>query len=135
MRQCLSVYLLFLTIMSSTVQAESHHPEDFLNKIKGRSDEGQQIYNHFCVTCHAQNPLIALGAPRYDNEIEWTMRLKQEINVLLKNTEEGLNAMPPRGGGFECTDKQLILAILYMLPKNTKKDLLNKLKDHKKHTK
>jgi len=37
--------------------------------------------------------------------------------VLLEHTSEGFGAMPARGGCFECTDEQLELAILAMLPK------------------
>jgi len=41
--------------------------------------------------------------------------------------------MPPRGGCFECTDDQLLLAIITMLPEDAQKTLLNELRDHKKY--
>ncbi|MFI4918127.1 MAG: c-type cytochrome [Legionellales bacterium] len=117
------------------IYADSHHPQEFLTAISGSQDEGEQIYSHFCATCHAQEPLVALGAPRRDDEIAWGLRLKQGIAALFQHADEGLNAMPPRGGCFECTDKQLMLAIVAMVPKQAKKDLLNQLRGHKKDSK
>lgn len=111
--------VVFLFVFSA--QAESHHPQEFLKKISGSKNEGEQIYNHFCVNCHAVKPIIAIGAPRLGAEDDWKWRLKQGINVLFKHTDEGLNAMPPRGGCFECTDKQLMLAITFMLSKQAPK--------------
>lgn len=114
-------YILFFSITSFQANADSHHPQDFLQSISGSKDEGKQIYEHFCVNCHALKPIISIGAPRIGVESDWTLRLKQGMDVLFKNTDEGLNAMPPRGGCFECTDKQLMLAITFMLPKQEKK--------------
>lgn len=77
--------------------------------------------------------MISLGAPEIGNERAWGARLKQGMEVLFKHTDEGFNAMPPRGGCFECTDKQLILAIIAMVPKQAQKGLLNNLLDHKEY--
>ena len=85
------------------------------------------------MNCHAQKPIIPLGAPRIGEEDDWRLRLKQGIDVLFKHTNEGLNAMPPRGGCFECTDEQLFLAIVTIVPKKDKKVLLNALTAHKKN--
>jgi cytochrome c5 len=135
MRPSASVYLLFLCVFSIGSYASSHHPQDFLSTIHGSSNEGLQVYNHFCVNCHAQKPLIPLGAPRFGVEADWTIRLQQDMGLLFKHTDEGVNAMPPRGGCFECSDEQLVLAIITMLPKETKKDLLNRLLAYKKNKK
>ena len=106
-----------------------------LNKIKGKKDEGAQIYQHFCVNCHATKPIIPLGAPRLGEINDWSERLKQDIKILFQHTEEGVNAMPPRGGCFECTDQQLALALVEMLPTEAKKSVYKKLVAHKKITK
>ena len=132
-------YFKWLLIISSIslgfnfVWAESHHPQEFLESIKGKKDEGSQIVQHFCISCHAAKPMIPLGAPRIAEEADWLPRVKMGIQSLLAHTEEGFNAMPPRGGCFECTDEQLVLAILAMLPENLKKAPLIDLKDHKKN--
>lgn len=73
---------------------------------------------HFCANCHALKPLIELGAPKIQQVKDWESRIKKGLDKLFINTSEGLNAMPPRGGCFECTDEQLKLAILVLLPKD-----------------
>lgn len=135
MRLLLIVHILLLSGFSFSVHASTHHPQDFLTQIKGSKDEGMQIYTHFCSTCHASKPLIALGAPRFREESDWDARLKQDIKVLFKHTEEGINAMPPRGGCFECTNEQLVLSIVEMVPLKSKTSIENVLEVHKKNTK
>jgi hypothetical protein len=43
--------------------------------------------------------------------------------------------MPARGGCFECTDEQLILAVVELVPPAEKKSVLSRLRDYKKSTK
>ena len=109
--------IIIFFVNTATNWAASHHPQDFLNTISGSPDEGEQIVQHYCSNCHAKKPLIPLGAPRIGLSSDWESRRKQGIDVLFKHTDEGLNAMPARGGCFECSDKQLMLAIAAMLPK------------------
>jgi cytochrome c5 len=110
------VFVLLISYIPLTFsQVESHHPQEFLKSIKGTKDEGNQIVQHFCASCHAAKPMIELGAPTIGQECEWQPRIKQGIHTLFKHTAEGLNAMPARGGCFECSDEQLMLAILAML--------------------
>ncbi len=118
--------------MLSNGWAASHHPQDFLNKVAGSKTEGRQIVEHYCAMCHAEKPLVELGAPMMGQKSAWEPRIKQGIDVLLKHTDEGYNAMPARGGCFECTDEQLRLAILTMIPiefqsnKTAKKKIIKK---------
>lgn len=107
----------------------SHRPQDFLNNVRGQQDEGRQIAQHFCANCHAAKPLIPVGAPRIGIEADWAPRIKQGIAEMVKHTDEGMNAMPPRGGCFECSDQQLLLAILALLPEKEQKRLNNTLKE------
>ncbi len=101
--------------------AATHKPQDFLKQVAGTKDEGKRIVQHFCANCHAEAPLIQIGAPRIGNQQDWHVRLKKGLPVLLQNTENGLNAMPPMGGCFECSEEQLRLAILEMIPKDPKR--------------
>lgn len=112
--------------------ASSHHPQDFLKEITDTSQEGEQIVSHFCSNCHASQPLISVGAPRIGEEADWEIRVQQGIDLLFKHTDEGMQMMPPRGGCFECTDKQLLLAIYVMLPKTLQKSIEEKLSAYKK---
>lgn len=114
------IFILFCYFPLHYLHAESHHPQEFLQAIKGTRDEGLQIVNHFCISCHAPQPMISLGAPRIKVESDWLPRMKQSLALLLEHTEEGFNAMPPRGGCFECSDEQLKLAIRAMLPDSMK---------------
>lgn len=111
-------YLIFLLVfVTQAVSAASHHPSAFLERIKDAPDEGEQIVQHFCNTCHAVRPVIPIGAPRRGVLKDWSERIKQGKDVLFLHTNEGLRAMPPRGGCFECTDEQLKRAIEALLPK------------------
>ena len=112
MKYCFILIYCFVT----SIWAASHHPSAFLEQIKGAPDEGSQIVQHFCGTCHAQKPMIPLGAPKPKLSKDWLPRLEQGLDVLFKHTNEGVRAMPPRGGCFECTDAQLMLAIKALLP-------------------
>ncbi len=127
-----SVFIFFFNLIAlMPCFANSHHPQEFLQAIAGKKDEGAQIVSHFCANCHAVKPLISLGAPRAKVEADWNPRIKQGLATLLAHTEEGLNAMPPRGGCFECSDKQLRLAILALLPESFVELDLKPIKDHK----
>lgn len=109
--------ILCTVALCVTVHADSHHPEKFLDSVKGSKDEGKLIYQHFCMNCHAEKPLIPLGAPRFGYKKDWQPRVQQGWKILLQHVNEGFNNMPPRGGCFECSDEQLEQAIITMLPK------------------
>lgn len=96
--------------------AASHHPQVLLDSIRGTPKEGESIVQHYCSNCHAKKPLLAMGAPKIGDTAAWSIRLKQGFARLFQHTEEGINAMPARGGCFECTDEQLRLAIFALLP-------------------
>lgn len=108
--------------MSALAFCQSHHPQDVLNAAK-LAPKGQGVYRHFCANCHAKKPLIQLGAPRFRQKNDWHDRLAQKEETLFKHLLEGINAMPARGGCFECSDKELKEALIYMLPKKGKKPL------------
>ena len=114
---CVATFLLFH--LGASV-AGSHDPEKFLHDIEGTPDEGEQIVKHYCSSCHAHNPIIPLGAPRMGYPAEWSPRLKQGFAMMFKHASEGLNAMPARGGCFECSDEQLMRAMRFLLKENIK---------------
>lgn len=109
----------------------AHHPETFLKSIAGKPDEGLLIVEHFCLHCHSDNPRIPVGAPPQGNTAIWKPRLQQGFDTIFIHTAEGINAMPARGGCFECSDEQLILAIAALLPKENKKAFILNMKAHK----
>lgn len=105
--------------LQSSVFAETHRPQEFLNSVAGSQKEGAEIVQHYCAVCHAEKSLIEIGAPKVGSAKDWQPRLKQGLQKLFANTSNGLNAMPARGGCFECSDEQLMLAIVELLPKNS----------------
>lgn len=114
-----SLLISLLTVLFfSLPYAASHRPQVFLKTLEGSENQGKQIVENFCANCHAVKPLIALGAPKIHHNADWESRLKGGLASLVDHTQKGFNAMPPRGGCFECSDEQLLLAILAMLPED-----------------
>jgi len=95
MKKLLTVVTLGLASVAVTVQA----------------DEGQDIYNQYCVACHA----TGVGPMAHDLTL-WQPRLddKGGVEGLLASAKQGLNAMPPMGTCMSCTDDQLRAAITFM---------------------
>lgn len=107
--------IFIYTLIILSMQMHAHKPEEFLQSVKGSKTEGKKIYEHFCANCHAQKPLIAIGAPRIGIFDDWRIQIKTGKKGIIQHVEEGYNAMPAMGGCFECTDKQLLHAIDYLL--------------------
>lgn len=112
------LFTIAIFLLTANSWSASHHPQVFLTEITGSKTEGEQIVQHYCALCHAKKPMIQLGAPIIGQAKAWEPRIKQGIDALLKNCDEGLSGMPPRGGCFECSDKQLWLAIMAMIPED-----------------
>lgn len=111
-----SFTIIILIITNMTCWSASHHPQEFLKKAAGSPQEGNMIVEHYCAMCHAEKPLISLGAPRIGSIEDWGPRLNSGLDVLFQHLDAGYNAMPARGGCFECTDDQLKMAIAALLP-------------------
>jgi len=91
-----------------------HSPVSFVKQIKGDKDAGRKIFNEFCASCHAKEPIISVNAPRIHDKKRWDAYRKLGIDTLLNMTIQGRGAMPARGGCFECSDEQLREVILYL---------------------
>ena len=57
----------------------------------------------------------AAGAPRFRIAADWTDRLKQGLDTLYINAIKGKGAMPAKGLCPDCSDKEIELAVDYML--------------------
>ena len=68
-------------------------------------------YNKSCVACHASG---AAGAPRTGVAVEWKRRLSKGMDVLVQNSIKGVNAMPPKGMCFDCTEADMKALIEFM---------------------
>ncbi|OZA28747.1 MAG: cytochrome c5 family protein [Hydrogenophilales bacterium 17-61-9] len=72
---------------------------------------GQEVYDAVCASCHTPG---ALGAPRFDNKGDWTGRLGQGYDTLIKHAIEGIRQMPARGGDGDLSDIEVARAVAYM---------------------
>lgn len=68
-------------------------------------------YNKSCVACHASG---AAGAPRTGVAADWQPRLSKGLDVLVQNSIKGVNAMPPKGMCFDCTEADMKALIEFM---------------------
>lgn len=95
-----------------------HYPATWSKQLKGRHDVGQIVFRSYCVSCHGVNPHVPVNAPAIGNKKVWSGLKRLGLNRLLSLTIDGVNAMPARGGCFECSDDQLKAAIVYMIRKS-----------------
>jgi len=81
---------------------------------KGPPRSGARVYTDYCGSCHART---TQGAPMPEDEVEWGMRARQGMKVLMEHTINGYNQqlMPPRGGCENCSDAELKAALLFIL--------------------
>ncbi len=75
------------------------------------ADEIEDRYNKTCAICHAAG---AAGAPKTGDEKVWAERLEKGMDTLVENVNNGINAMPPKGMCFDCSDEDVIALIEYM---------------------
>lgn len=115
----LSVVLLLLTLAGGVSAAEGTqgYRDEIYRKPephKGPPRTGEEIYAYRCAACHAKT---TQGAPMPGDEIEWGLRARQGMKVLMQHTINGYKQllMPPRGGCRNCSDEELKAAVIYML--------------------
>ena len=68
-------------------------------------------YNKSCAVCHAAG---VAGAPKTGNEEAWAPRMEKGMDALVASVKNGLNAMPPKGMCFDCSDEEYAELINYM---------------------
>ncbi|MCB1697958.1 MAG: cytochrome c5 family protein [Pseudomonadales bacterium] len=68
-------------------------------------------YDKSCKVCHASG---AAGAPKTGDAAAWEPRTAKGMEVLLVSVNKGLNAMPPKGMCFDCSDADYTALIEYM---------------------
>jgi cytochrome c5 len=68
-------------------------------------------YNKACAVCHAMG---VAGAPTAFDEAAWAPRMEKGMDALVTSVKNGLNAMPPMGMCFDCSDDDYKALITYM---------------------
>jgi cytochrome c5 len=68
-------------------------------------------YNKSCAACHASG---AAGAPKTGDAAAWAARLEKGMDVLVASVANGMNAMPPKGMCYDCSDEEYKALIEHM---------------------
>ena len=79
--------------------------------LTAQAEPNMEKYNKSCVVCHAQG---VAGAPATGDAAAWEPRLEKGMDDLLASVKNGLNAMPPMGMCFDCSDEEYRELIRYM---------------------
>lgn len=95
-----------------------HYPAAFSKALAHDPQAGQKVFHAYCASCHGKHAVIPVNAPVIGDKQIWQARRKMGMDNLLKLSLNGFGRMPSRGGCFECTDKQIKLAIQYILDKS-----------------
>ena len=68
-------------------------------------------YDKSCKVCHAAG---AAGAPKTGDAAAWEPRMAKGMDAMVASVNKGLNAMPPKGMCFDCSDEDYAALIEYM---------------------
>ncbi len=68
-------------------------------------------YNKSCAVCHATG---AANAPKTGDVAAWEPRMAKGMDALVASVSNGMNAMPPKGMCFDCSDEDYKALIEYM---------------------
>ena len=68
-------------------------------------------YSRTCAVCHAAG---AAGAPKTGVASEWENRMAKGMDTLVNSVKNGMNAMPPKGMCFDCSEQDYRALIEYM---------------------
>jgi len=74
--------------------------------------QGQKDYEMFCSACHAN---AAIGAPVVGDAEAWATVMNKGLDAVYSNGLNGINAMPPKGGAMDLSEKQFKDIVDYMI--------------------
>ncbi|WP_305822852.1 c-type cytochrome [Massilia brevitalea] len=72
---------------------------------------GDAVYTAVCAACHSAG---VAGAPKVGAAGDWTARLSQGYDTLVKHAIEGIRAMPAKGGNPDLDNLEVERAVVYM---------------------
>ncbi|MET0981061.1 MAG: c-type cytochrome, partial [Telluria sp.] len=72
---------------------------------------GDAVYTAVCAACHTSG---AAGAPKTGVAGDWSARLSQGYDTLVKHAIEGIRAMPAKGGNPDLDNVEVERAVVYM---------------------
>ncbi|MCE1273037.1 MAG: c-type cytochrome [Chlorobiales bacterium] len=74
--------------------------------------EGKTVYEGGCNACHDSG---MMNAPKPGDKAAWAPRIAKGEESVIKNTINGINGMPAKGGNTALTDEQLTNAAKYLI--------------------
>jgi cytochrome c5 len=92
-------------------EAESTSVSQATTKPAGLSPERMAQWSRNCALCHVRGEG---GAPVLGDRQAWAERWAKGESVLLENTVEGLNNMPPLGYCMDCEEEDFLALIRFM---------------------
>jgi len=95
--------VFFLTLVACVAFALNDAPQP--QRVK-------RIYDSYCYVCHGTG---WQGAPMSGNPSDWQPRVEKGWDVVLKNTQAGINGMPAKGTCEECSDADFRAVIEMMM--------------------
>ena len=109
---CLSALLLAACSPGSPTGQQQSDPEAAISGEGGAiSAAAMAQWARNCALCHVRGEG---GAPVLGDATAWTERLARGEDILLKNTVEGLNNMPPLGYCMDCEEDDFREIIRFM---------------------
>lgn len=72
---------------------------------------GEAVYQLTCSACHTAG---VAGAPKTGDAGQWSARLAQGYDTLVKHAVEGFKGMPPKGGNADLDPIEVARAVVYM---------------------
>ena len=75
------------------------------------ADVDMDKYDKSCKVCHANG---AANAPKTGDAAAWEPRMAKGMDAMVQSVSNGLNAMPPKGMCFDCSDDDYKALIDYM---------------------
>lgn len=82
--------------------------------VKLAKDAGKKRYHSTCFACHDSG---AAGAPIIGDKKAWKVRLAEGINIVYEKAIKGYRSMPAKGGCLSCSDKEIKMAVDYIIKK------------------
>jgi cytochrome c5 len=79
--------------------------------VGATADPVMDKYNKSCAVCHSSG---AANAPKTGDAAAWEPRMAKGMDVLVQSVSSGLNAMPPKGMCFDCSDEDYAALIEHM---------------------
>lgn len=72
---------------------------------------GEAVYKLACAACHSAG---VAGAPKTGDTGQWSPRLKQGFDTLVKHAVDGFKGMPAKGGNADLDPVEVARAVAYM---------------------